>query len=86
MQWTSACVAFVLELERKINDHNQVDDDKKKECLRQAIVSLEMFQNLHLQKHGRTPPHKRHLEITLAKEHASRRSVDTAKETDRAVQ
>ena len=71
MQWTGTFTQFVLELERKINDYNQVaedderyDDAKKKDSLKQAIlgcpdlISLEMFENLHLQKHGKTLDHK----------------------------
>ena len=44
---------------------------KKKECLKQAIlgcpnlISLEMFENLHLQKHGRTLDYKRHHEMVF---------------------
>ena len=56
VQWTGAFTQFVLELERKIKDHNQVaeddercDDAKKKDSLKQAIlgcpdlISLETF-------------------------------------------
>ena len=44
---------------------------KKKECLKQAIlgcpdlISLEMFENLHLQKHGRTLDYKKHREMVF---------------------
>ena len=78
MQWTGTFVQFALDLERKINDYNQVaedderyDEKKKKDSLKQAIlgcpdlVSLEMFENLHRQKHGKPMEHKRQLDVLV---------------------
>ena len=78
MQWTGTFTQFVLELERKINDYNQVaedderyDDAKKKDSLKQAIlgcpdlISLEMFENLHLQKHGKTLDYERYRTMVM---------------------
>ena len=78
MQWTGTFAQFALDLERKINDCDQVaeederhDEKKKKDSLKQAIlgcpdlVSLEMFENLHRQKHGKPVAHKRHRAMVM---------------------
>ena len=80
MQWTGTFAQFVLDLERKINDYDQVaeederyDEKKKKDSLKQAIlgcpdlVSLEMFENLHRQKYGRPMACKKYRAMVMDK-------------------
>ena len=87
-----AFAQFVLDLERKINDCNQVaedderyDEKKKKDSLKQAIlgcpdlVSLEMFENLHRQKYGKPMEYKRYRTMVLD----MCGSLDIAKEASR---